>query len=56
MKIIGKWLYKIICMVHLKMLVMDLQKKYTNIKFLISKYNYKDFIPNGIEDFNYLIG
>ena len=35
---------------------MDLQKKYTKIKFLISKYNYKDFIPNGIEDFNYLIG
>ena len=55
--IIGKWLYKIICCSYERYTsIMDLQKKYTKIKFLISKYNYKDFIPNGIEDFNYLIG
>lgn len=55
--ILGKWLYRIICCSYEKYIsIQDVQKKNKNLYFLKYQYNFNDFIPYGIEDFNYLIG
>ena len=55
--IIGKWLYRIICCAYERYnSIQDIEKNYKQLKFISYKYNFKDFIPCGIEDFNYLIG
>ncbi len=55
--IIGKWLYRFICCTYERyMSILDLNQNYRNLYFKFYQYDYKNFIPYGIEDFNYFVG
>ena len=50
--IIGKWLYRFICVVYERHnSIIDIDRNYKNLKFYKLKYNFHNFIPCGIEDF-----
>lgn len=55
--IIGKWMFRFICLVYERYdSIIDIDKNYKNLKFKKLRYNLNNFIPYGIEDYNYIAG
>lgn len=54
--LIGKWLFHFICILFERHSSLNfISKKKIELKFGLMKYDFRDFIPYGIEDFNYQI-